>query len=229
MKGTDAAALQQLWSCDTVKDWGASLETYTERVANFKPDLGELDRHLFAELSVELEQADQPCLKGEELAKLVDWKLKRGKWRPRLLDFVKSNHEDAVKATSGDAFALVRIQSQHTVTQQQVVKAIAALSKLKGVGPATASAAISLYNKRLPFMSDEAIAVTTSAKPRYTVEEYLDVVKALQQKADKLSQEGDEWSARDVERALWSAAHASLPEAESSKPSVKAATKRKRG
>lgn len=39
-------------------------------------------------------------------------------------------------------------------------------------------------------MSDEAIAVTTSAKPRYTLEEYLAVVAALQQKANELQQEG---------------------------------------
>lgn len=55
--------------------------------------------------------------------------MKRGKFRPRLQQLVASNGEDVVKKCSRKAFSLL----------PDVQAAIAELSSLKGVGPATAS------------------------------------------------------------------------------------------
>lgn len=55
--------------------------------------------------------------------------LQRGKFRPRLQQLVASNSEDTVEKCSRKAFSLL----------PDVKAAIAELSALKGVGPATAS------------------------------------------------------------------------------------------
>lgn len=39
-------------------------------------------------------------------------------------------------------------------------KALTRIAELRGVGPATAAAILSLYDSRIPFMGDEAIGVT---------------------------------------------------------------------
>ena len=44
--------------------------------------------------------ASHKCLIKEELVQLVEWKLMRGKWRPRLLDYAKQQDEEGVKEAS---------------------------------------------------------------------------------------------------------------------------------
>ena len=117
-----------------------------------------------------------PYITTAELSKLMQWKLTRGKWRyslslslslslflnfikciinnvwilfflrPRLLDFVSSLDEAAVKSASEKAFQSL----------PDVSKAVSELTVLKGVGPATASAVLAAYAPDVaPFMSDE--------------------------------------------------------------------------
>ncbi len=38
----------------------------------------------------------------------VDWKLTRGKWRPKLLDYAKAHSEDAVRDATSTAFESMR-------------------------------------------------------------------------------------------------------------------------
>ncbi|KAE8731796.1 putative sodium-coupled neutral amino acid transporter 6-like [Hibiscus syriacus] len=56
----------------------------------------------------------------------MQWKLTRGKWRPRLLDFVSSLEDSSVKSASQKAFRFL----------PDTYKAISELTVLKGVGPA---------------------------------------------------------------------------------------------
>ena len=58
----------------------------------------------------------------------------RGKFRPRLVDFAKSNPADEVVKLSMAAF-----RSADSGKPDGVLKAIDTLSKMKGIGPATAS------------------------------------------------------------------------------------------
>lgn len=57
------------------------------------------------------------------MALQVEWKLTRGKWRPRLLDFAKELSDDAVKDASTDAFK--------SAAAGNSTAAFAALTKLK--------------------------------------------------------------------------------------------------
>ena len=53
-------------------------------------------------------------------------------------------------------------------------RAINELVKLKGIGPATASAILSAYSGCFPFMSDEAVKAFPSLRPiKYTLKHYL--------------------------------------------------------
>lgn len=63
---------------------------------------------------------------------------------------------------------------------------------LQGIGPATASAALAAAQPAYPFMSDEAMAAAVKGPLKYTVPEYLQLVKALQDKAQKLNYGGGE-------------------------------------
>jgi hypothetical protein len=75
--------------------------------------------------------------------------LMKGKWRPRLQQFVDSLEEGLVRSTTQAAFK--------QAAAGKVVPALETLSGLKGVGPATASAILSALRFEVPFMSDEAL------------------------------------------------------------------------
>ncbi|PNH10158.1 hypothetical protein TSOC_003116 [Tetrabaena socialis] len=88
-------------------------------------------------------------------------------------------------------------------------EALAALTELKGVGPATASALLSAASPRLaPYMGDEAMAAVLppGRKVEYTVRAYKELASALRRKAEQLSSGGARWAAAGVEQCLWVAA-----------------------
>ncbi|KAF2323946.1 hypothetical protein GH714_004189 [Hevea brasiliensis] len=94
----------------------------------------------------------------------MQWKLSRGKWRPRLLDFVSSLDEELVKSASQKAFESL----------PDLRKAVSQLTVLKGVGPATASAVLAAYAPDVaPFMSDEAMEAALGTSKDYTLKQYL--------------------------------------------------------
>lgn len=92
---------------------------------------------------------------------------------------------------------------------------MATLTGLKGIGPATASAILSLIDPsgNCPFLSDEAMhafgLVNKAGKLDYTIGVWTELKDLCQAKAQKLNdiQEGSEpnWTAALVERALWAA------------------------
>lgn len=102
---------------------------------------------------------DPESITRVELSTIVSWKLKRGKFRPRLQTLADSNTEKAVKDASSRAFTYVE--------KGDLTKALKALEELSGIGPATASAVLSIvYPSRCAFMSDEALATVPALKGR---------------------------------------------------------------
>lgn len=77
------------------------------------------------------------------------------------------------------------------------------LNSLKGIGPATSSAILSLFSPdSLPFMSDEALkyAAGLDEKPKYTVKEWEWFVAEMRNRIKR-----EDWSGTDeLEKAAWS-------------------------
>ncbi|XP_023642209.1 uncharacterized protein LOC17891074 isoform X2 [Capsella rubella] len=138
------------FKCSDVGIWKEALSSYESRIESLnKPDLVSLDQFYRIKLPCLLHDRDpNPYLTTSELCQLMKWKLTRGKWRPRLLDFVSSLDDSVVKSASEKAFKSL----------PDISKAVKELTVLKGVGPATASAVLAAYAPDIaPFMSDEEL------------------------------------------------------------------------
>ena len=145
-------------------------------------------------LSKTIVSADEPSITREELLKVVDWKFAKGKPRYALLNRLKSNQN--VEKCSREAF-------QHS-KEGNIREAVDALCVMNGVGPATASALLSLHRGDIfAFMDDEVIEALYEGKRGYTFKIYDEMNSRCAELAEEL---GDEWSTRRVGRALWTAA-----------------------
>ncbi|KAF7817412.1 Amino acid transporter AVT6A isoform B [Senna tora] len=187
------------FECSDLNAWKEALSKYGDRIESLsKPNLVSLDDFYCNQLPCLLHQRNpNPHITTSELSKLMQWKLTRGKWRPRLLDFVSSLDESLVKSASEKAFGSL----------PDISKAVSELTVLKGVGPATASALLAAFAPHLtPFMSDEAMQAALGNSKDYSLKQYLLFANQLQTKAKELSSEGDCFTPSDVERALWSCA-----------------------
>ncbi|KAK7321619.1 hypothetical protein VNO77_32438 [Canavalia gladiata] len=189
------------FGCSETSVWREALSAYTSRIQTLslnksKPNLVSLDDFYCNHLPSLLRQRNpNPFITTHELSTLMQWKLTRGKWRPRLLDFVSSLDDVVVKSASQKAFQSL----------PDISKAISELTVLKGVGPATASAILAAFAPHLtPFMSDEAMEAALGNSKDYSLKQYILFVNKLQTKAKELSSEGASFTASDVERALWS-------------------------
>ena len=183
-------------------------------------DIQALDEFMNVQLPRAIrDRAPSPYITQPELAKVMTWKLKRGKWRAKLQAYVDSLSDSCVRAASKAAF------SHASDPSGDVKKALHALCKpLKGVGPATASAVLAAFNPNIPFMSDEALAVL-GGKPKYSVDEGVQLASAFGTIAKVLqglepAPPARSWTAQMVQQAVWAAAHS--PEG----PSVTAVCRR---
>lgn len=73
----------------------------------------------------------------------VEWKLKRGSWRPKLLDYAKSISPKEIKEASKQAFlkASKASQGDDTAYREAVKEALNILTKLKVCSPHLVSSA----------------------------------------------------------------------------------------
>ncbi|KAG2482587.1 hypothetical protein HYH03_018471 [Edaphochlamys debaryana] len=123
----------------------------------------------------------------------------RGQWRPKLLSYAQQQPAGAVEAASRAALKALRAfrpppegsGSGPGAAEGPLKEALGALTALKGVGPATASALLSAARPYdLPYMGDEALAVAVGRKGDYTDKAYLDLARALRAKARALGAAG---------------------------------------
>ncbi|XP_073124864.1 uncharacterized protein [Henckelia pumila] len=212
----------ELFKCSDASQWREVLSSYETLIKSHpKPNLVSLD-HFYRDLLPNLlrQRNPHPYITADELSQLMQWKLARGKWRPRLLAFVSSLSDDVIQAASRKAFDSL----------PDVSKAVSELTVLKGVGPATASAVLAAYSPDVaPFMSDEAMEASVGDAKDYSLKRYLQFVEKMQTKAEELSTSKEPFTPSDVERALWAAAIGSKSSTSSSKTDeVKSDNKYKR-
>ena len=135
-------------------------------------------------------------LTKEELLQVVEWKFAKGKARPALRKHLQANSEAQVEQKTREGLEIA------SGTEESAEKAaIEVISELRGVGPATASAILSLYcPDRFAFMDDEVIECLYDKKRDYRLSTYLSVNAKCQQLAATLG-----WTPRRVGKALWTA------------------------
>ena len=186
-----------LWRSDDVSAWHAALDGHDAAIAAL-PN-AKLAGHdaWYREALPSLVHARAPLhVTHEEMVRITEWKMARGVWRAPNLVLVRNNPPGAVEAATSDASTLLDVPA----------KALAAVSALGGVGPATASAVLAVMApERFPFF-DEIVTgqvaphVEGMGKIAWTAPYYRKYAAALVARADALSAG---WHATMVERALW--------------------------
>ncbi|XP_021420846.2 uncharacterized protein zgc:112496 [Oncorhynchus mykiss] len=156
-----------------------------------------LDKWFQEELPVAIAGRAYKYVTQPELVKLMEWKLTRGKFRPRLQQLVASNSDEMVEKCSRKAFSLL----------PDVQAAITELSSLKALGPATASAVLAAgAPEQVAFMADEAVESIPGLGPiQYTPKHYalyLNKMATHTQTLNKVDSERD-WTPHRVELCLW--------------------------
>ena len=137
----------------TAKDFHTILENYTSCVPS---KLQALDIERYSTIPADLNKQTGSDVKAhlslDQVSTLVDWKLSHGTFRPTLKKLVASNSSATVEETTGAGFQIYTSQK----TSDGVKASITKLSELKGIGPATASLLLSVYDpESVPFFSDE--------------------------------------------------------------------------
>lgn len=133
-----------------------------------------------------------------------------GTFRPSLKKLVASNTEAAVEESTRVAFALYAENDE--AWEQAVVK----LAKdLRGVGPATASLLLSVYDsEKVPFFSDELFRWVMfedgkekgwDRKMKYSIGEYKQMVPLVQRLRERLEKEekGAKFTALEIEMVAY--------------------------
>jgi hypothetical protein len=185
--------MTDLWHAAAPDTWRVALARYVDVVARQNvAALPELDAWYRDALPAALAARRLAHVTLPELVRLTEWKMARGVWRAPNLVLVRGNDPETVVRASGEALAAM----------PHATAPIAALARLAGVGPATASAVTAAaMPERYPFF-DELVAAQVPAlgKVAWTLGYYARYADALRERARQL---GGGWTPAAVERALW--------------------------
>ncbi|KAI1082023.1 DUF1479-domain-containing protein [Whalleya microplaca] len=157
----------------------------------------ELDKFRYDEAVTAFQSEDpKQQMKHDDVKMLVDWKLRHGKFRPTLMKLVSSNDQTFVEQTIQNAM-------KEYWVNPDTPRALDTVTKLKGVGPATASLLLSVHDPdRVIFFSDEAfywLCCDGQKSPiKYNAKEYQELNAAAQALVKRL-----EVSALDIEKVAY--------------------------
>ncbi|BGP56516.1 hypothetical protein JCM8202_004588 [Rhodotorula sphaerocarpa] len=136
----------------------------------------------------------------DDLVRLMEWKLARGTWRPRLQEMVASNSPASIHTAMEAALSAAPTDRETALKE---------VCKLKAVGPATASAVLATwFPAEEPFMSDEGLdyagALAAGDKGKKTKRDY--TVKAWREYRHEMQarQKEEGWTGMaELEQAIW--------------------------
>ena len=145
-----------------------------------------------------------------ELDKIILWKHTVGKSRPANRKLMENNSDSDVQQHTASAIAIARKikfeecfnadGSLSSEGKKSIQDAIACMDKLKGIGPAGASAVLSLIRPDIFCYFYDEVIDCFEAKREYKVSNYLRVNARCLQIARKL---GGEWNSRRVAKTVW--------------------------
>lgn len=184
---------EDLWEENGADGWRKALESYESVIdAQGSERLPGRDRWYRTEFPAAIAAREPQHITDEELIRLTEWKMARGVWRARNLVLVKGNDAELVRETSREALAAI----------PDATRPISLLSRLAGVGPATASAVASAAAPEIYPFFDELVAqqIPDLGPVKFTLGYYRKYAEALRCRARAL---GGDWSPTLVERALW--------------------------
>lgn len=154
-----------------------------------------------------------------------------GKFRPTLRKLIASNSDETVEETSRSAFALY---AENTEAWEAAVSMLA--KGLRGVGPATASLLLNVYDDiKVPFFSDELFRWTMYEEGKgkgwdraikYTIVEYREMFSRVMGLRLRLNeeQEGREVKSSEVEMVAYVLGRKKIGEESTATTSKKADT-----
>lgn len=187
-----------LWRTNDCDAWQSALDRYAATIhAQQVNGLPELDAWYREVLPARLAARHPAYVTPAELERATVWKMKRGVWRERNRQLVHGNSAVSVRAISKAAFAAVPDPREP----------VDMLSTLAGVGPATASAALSCYAPSVYPFFDELVAaqIPRLGKVAFTAAYYQRYSAALRRRAAQLNERCPRrvWTAHDLSQALW--------------------------
>ncbi|KAM0344404.1 hypothetical protein ACHAPU_007588 [Fusarium lateritium] len=132
----------------------------------------------------------------EDIKTLVEWKLRHGKFRPTLMKLISSNDSTAAQDIVKQALEIYSKNADIEAT-------LAVLTKLRGIGPATASLLLAVHDaSRVIFFADEAfwwLCCDGKQIPiKYNAKEYRELCSKVDHLRSRLGVE-----ASDVERVAY--------------------------
>ncbi|XP_019395402.1 PREDICTED: uncharacterized protein LOC109313369 [Crocodylus porosus] len=189
-----------LYGCQDPTCWRRMRDLHwavVEAKGSERKGLARLEKWYQEELPAALAGRKEKYLTQGEVVKLMQWKLTRGKFRPRLQQLVATNSQETVEHCTRKAFQLL----------PDVAAAITELSQLKAVGPATASAILAAGAPEVvAFMADEAVESIPGLTPiKYSLKHYICYLDGIQLCTKKLNEVDREkgWTPHQVEMCLW--------------------------
>lgn len=165
----------------------------------------ELDRWRRFELPGRIAARPAPSVTVEELGWVTEWKMLRGVWRPRNLQLVTGNPAAEVERLSAEALRAV----------PDPRRPVALLTRLAGVGPATASSVLATAAPAAyPFFDEVVGAQVPGLGPvAFTAAFYQRYAEALRERAARLASVCGHggWLVHDLDLALWTAVDGRKP------------------
>ncbi|KAJ3413886.1 hypothetical protein HDV05_007328 [Chytridiales sp. JEL 0842] len=201
-----AARKQGTFLSDIYRDKWETVYAHYKRVLLRQAELPKKDRLVVLDerlnaISKRLHStpASELALTKEELETIVEYKMTRGKFRPALFSKVKSNSPAAIHSASAAAFKFITdfrktskgdppldVVRQAMEVLDKGTKAVPGSKGLVGVGPATASIILQLYDPSIAYFSDEAWWEAVAPTMKYTIKEALQLTETLRAKSIEL-------------------------------------------